>query len=207
MIGDDAAAFYPERSITYDEAVKTAVVMLGLYEVANTNGGYVQGYREYALKSGILSGVYGAADSALNQKGIYKLIDNLIDAPIFVIDDFSGGELKISQDKDTSFLTDSLGINVYEGIVTAFEATSMTDDIEDVGDHTIRVGGNKLSLEYTDGLKFLGYYVTAYCNNDDEALYIELAKRNSTLKVMSDNIESTTTLNELHYKADNTRVK
>lgn len=208
MIGDDAAAFYPEKSITYDEAVKTAVVMLGLYDIANANGGYVTGYREYAARSGILTGVAGTADSALNQKSVYKLIDNLIDAPVFVIDSYVNGEPKVSQDKDTTFLSDSLNISVYEGIVTAFENTSLMDDTEDVGDNTIRVGANLFTLEYTDGTEFVGYYVKAYCNDDnDEALYVEITKKNDTLRVMSDDIEDSTDLEALHYRINNGRIK
>lgn len=206
MIGDDKAMFYPEKSITYDEAVKIAVVTLGMYEVAQYKGGYSVGYRAAASDRGLLSGVSGNPEQALNQKSIYRLIDNLIDTKLYIVESYSAGDAKLTKGEAT-ILSAHLELEVYKGIVTGYENTSLQDDLEDIGENSIRVGDRIFNLEYTDGGEFVGCLVTVYHNSDGDVVYIEKDKKNKILTVTSDEIEKTTTIDELHYRPDEGRVK
>lgn len=206
MIGDDVASFYPENNITYDEAVKTAVVMLGLYDIAYNNGGYVEGFRTSAANRGLLKGVSGSPDSPLSQESVYNLIDNLIDAPLFVVKSFVGGEAQMGYDENVTIMSDILNLESCTGIVTAYESTSLKDDTEDIGVNSIRIEDTVFELTYTSGDVFVGYNVKAYYNANDEIIYIEPYKTN-VLTISRDELEKETTLEEIAYRIDGGRIK
>lgn len=199
MVGDENAYFYPERSITYDEAITTAVIMLGLYNAANVYGGYSVGYREAAAKRGLTAGVVGNTTDAITQKNIFKLIDNMLDTPMFVISSY-GEDMKVSQDENATILSENLGLSVHKGIITAYEYTSLVNASDELGPDTMRMDNTLYDITYTDLTDFVGYYAETYYDEDGLAVYVDVSKNNKVLTVSSDDIESATTLTSFKYR-------
>lgn len=204
MIGDDTAAFEPERSITYGEVVKTAVVMLGYYKPSEQKGGFSQGYINQAASAGLLSGVNGSAGQNMTQKNIFKLLDNMLDAKMMVIDTSYGDYEYNAGDKDYTVLEKKLGLSAYEGVVDAVEYTSLKSDTEELADNAVRVGGTVFRLEYTEGDEYLGRYVKIYYDSDtDKIAYIEVKEnRNTVLNVSADMLYDTTSNLSVDYIKD-----
>ncbi|MBP3359533.1 MAG: S-layer homology domain-containing protein [Clostridia bacterium] len=207
MSGDDKASFRPDSGITYDEAVKTAAIMLGYTTVSELKGGFSTGYIDSAASAGLLRGVSASAGAAMTQRNIYKLFDNLLEVHMLTAS-VTGG-LQASDDKrEYTILKNKLGIETTEGIVDGFEYSSLAGDADEKGPDILTVNGAPFTMEYTEGYDYVGMYVTVYHDSDDNVIYIEVNdQKTKVLNVKASEIESETNTSSLSYRPGNSGVK
>lgn len=207
MSGDDKAAFRPDSSITYDEAVKTAAIMIGYTTVSELKGGFSGGYVDSAASAGLLRGVSAKAGTAMTQKNIYKLFDNMLDVPMLTAS-ITGGLQASENNREYTILKNKLGIETSEGIVDGFEYSSLAGDSDEKGPDILTVNGAAFTMEYTEGYDYLGMYVTVYHDSDDNVAYIEIDDRKTkVLNVKASEIETETNTSSLSYRPGNSGVK
>ena len=81
MNGYGDGLFLPDKDITYYEAVKTLVTVLGYEPLALQRGGYPQGYLKVANELGII--IYPNADNyAVTKSDITDMVFKAIDTPL-----------------------------------------------------------------------------------------------------------------------------
>lgn len=222
--------FNPNGEVTYGQIVKMIVCALGYEPVALANGGYLGGGYLYAGSSqvtGFTKGVSGTANAAASRATVARLIYNALEVEIMDQKSFStginGSTYEVLENK--TILSEYLELEKVDAVVTeTYLSTSQYDaeadeDVElvitknyadeDVANYAV---GEKLSFlaEGTDAATLLGYTVTAYVgeNEDgDDAIFAiaPKAKKNSTLVLDTDLIESFDGTELVYYKSESAK--
>ncbi|GEM_PF-2108626 len=118
--------FGPGDNIKYEDAITLLVRILGYEPAAQEKGGYPVGYLVVAEQDiDMTDHVKGSTGEAATRGAVFQLLDNSLTKPLMIQTGF-GTEKKyvVSGQKGTdtvkqTILTDKLGIEVREGIVTA----------------------------------------------------------------------------------------
>lgn len=163
--GDGAGNFYPENSITYNQAVKILVTALGFGEEAVKAGGYPEGYLNYANNLGLLRGVSYGGDNVIPRGDAFKMIYNSLDADRLEVLSF-GTDMRIGlADKSLrEVLMDdqNLGLIKFRGIVTANYKTYLADPITNMKKDEVEVGGSVFNKGNTNADEYLGMETDVY---------------------------------------------
>ncbi len=199
----------PEAPVTYEEAVKLIVAMLGYTPVANVKGGYPTGYL-YAANQvmKITKGATGTSGDAAKRWVVARLIYNALECRIMEQETWSAADPEFIKGSDT-LLDDYLDITKLEAIVTETFMEDFNDkEDQDVWFRVSKVNGNQVySTEEIDGEEeevpyfdiyfdangtgaeeYLGYnvvaYVQAYGEGDEELVAVApKAGKNATLQI------------------------
>lgn len=113
--------FSPYETVTYEQAIKTLVIITGYDAMANKNGGWPGGYVTVAGRNKMLGGV--ELTNPFSRKALYRLIYNTLDVPI--IDEVFSTSQENTLIKTNSTLRDKISdssaykLFKHEGIITA----------------------------------------------------------------------------------------
>ncbi len=199
----------PEAPVTYEEAVKLIVAMLGYTPVANVKGGYPTGYL-YAANQvmKITKGATGTSGDAAKRWVVARLIYNALECKIMEQETWSAADPEFIKGSDT-LLDDYLDITKLEAVVTATFMEDFADkEDQDVDFRVSKVNGNQVysteiideeevEVPYFDTFfeangtgaeEYLGYnvvaYVKAYGEGDEELVAVApKAGKNATLQI------------------------
>ena len=183
--------FYPEDAVKYSEAVKVLVGILGYGVKAELLGGYPMGYMQLAASFGINLNV--TQETELTYAQIYEMLDAAIE--VDVLEMIGAGQTDSYRAYDGRTVL-SVYHNIYadKGIVTATEATTLTD-----GTYNVPKMGEIIidDVVYTEGKtnvsEYLGYSVEFYVRRDKnaakpEVIYAQPSSRNRVQVIESENI-------------------
>lgn len=158
--------FKPDKFITYKEAAKALVQVLG-YDVAVTEKNY-DGYYAQAHRLGIMKNVSLSKDERLQVKQLTMMLYNtlFIDSMGAV---FTGAGQEFSVAKGHTLLSDTFNLVKIDGVVTANSITNLSFEAElPVG--KVMIGGIVYHAGQTNAEDLLGYKVRAYYDKDTETL-------------------------------------
>mgnify|MGYP002769684880 CR=1 FL=1 len=147
-------SFYPNSAISYDEAIKIIVRVLG-YEPAAEK----EGYNAAAVKAKVLGGV----NSKFELKDALRLLDNALESPLMRQLSY-GSSVEYSVEKERTLLTEA-GI-----IIKSVYITNV-----DVHDGTIEADGTEYSTENVNLDSIPEGRAKIYVrNSDDTVIYIDV---------------------------------
>ncbi|QUH19165.1 S-layer homology domain-containing protein [Alkaliphilus sp. B6464] len=162
--------FGPGDNIKYEDAITLLVRILGYEPAAQEKGGYPVGYLVVAEQDiDMTDHVKGSTGEAATRGAVFQLLDNALTKPLMIQTGY-GDEKKyvVSGQKGTgtekqTILTDKLGIEVVEGIVTAnYRVDSKLKA------NQIKIGKDKYEVtEEFDVDAILGLEVSAWQDKDD----------------------------------------
>lgn len=157
--------FRPDDAISFEEAVKILVSMLGYDRYAQYNGGYPKGYMTTAQKLEMLDGIEDSR--VLTYEKMAILFANALNIPIFEEVVFGNDYTSFSQSKTETLL--SMYQNIYrtEGVVDAISNSSIYSE-NGVGENRISIDGT-LYESTESNLKFFGCDVVAYYYKDEKS--------------------------------------
>lgn len=121
--GSDAM-FYPDEYITYEQAFKIMLTLLGYGEIALADGGYPAGYIKWAGLKGIGKGVKTEAGGTLTFENVIKIIDNTAHAE-YLLQVGWGENTAYESKRDKTFLSEVLKIYEERTLITANPYTSL----------------------------------------------------------------------------------
>ncbi len=190
--GDGNGAFAPEDPVTFEQASKILVNILGYGDVAAATGGYPTGYVTVALNEGVVPRDSGLQlGSPVSRGNIARMIYNALDTEILkqvsfgdrAVFEAGGGRTLLSEGlklkKATGTITANSATTVYGGSLRLVNAVEIDDVIYEVGD--------------TDAEALLGYTVTYYYQDEesDPVLRYVIPKSgvNQTLVIKADDME------------------
>ncbi|MBR3932329.1 MAG: hypothetical protein IKJ68_00265 [Clostridia bacterium] len=155
--------FYPDRSITYAEAIKMAVVALGYANEAGMAGGYPQGYIIVAANLDLTDGISFEQSSPLSYGDMLMLINNFINIDIRMQTGY-GDNFEYSITKGHTILSEHFKLKKISGIIEADEVSSLYDkNLKSSTGHITLAGTDYIY----DGGYTLGTRVTAYATTDE----------------------------------------
>lgn len=184
---------YPDRTITYMQAVKALVSVLGYDFDANQKGGYPSGYLSSASSLKITKGTENTdKDDPLTYGTLCILLYNCLDVERIVVTSYSGnGEVEAK--KAGTVLNDIFEIYEARGRVNANSITSLTGKNE-LNPERLWVDSKEYINANGDYDEYFGYNVRFWHKENDlgsdEILYME--KDASANKILTVNSEDGT---------------
>lgn len=199
--GVSESHFMPDDTVTFAQAVKMLVCVLGYDVQAEAQGGYPSGYIAVASRLDLLKGV----SEKMNRGDMAKLVFNALYVPLYEGVAFDGeGALGYGESEET-ILTKYLHLKKVTGIVTANAYESIGTANAALGQ--ISIEGEKLYTGTTDIENYIGQKVTAYvAETDGEDIYtvktFRVAKKAETKALLAGQVLSGTTKTRLHYELE-----
>lgn len=145
---NDARLYYPDRFVTYEEAVKMAVCALGGETPANTNGGYPTGYLSVAASSKIIDG--SQSKKFITFSDVCDILVKALEVPLFQENNFIVKEgdtsSQITVNKNDTALTYYLNI-------TVLKANIVSEDVSNnsLNAKILSIGKSSADFEKTAG--------------------------------------------------------
>ncbi|MBE7051825.1 MAG: S-layer homology domain-containing protein [Ruminococcaceae bacterium] len=197
-------SFAPDGIITFAEAVKSMVTMLGYGNVAEAYGGYPHGYIKVANSEKLLTGISGYDSNTINRGDVALLIYNCLDKPMLIQTSFGGETERYEPDSSRTILTEGLGCNKYEGSVEANKITGI-NGFEALGTDEVLIGGNKFLVGKSGIEDYIGYELEVYVKEDkfkDEktVIFFDISDETRVINVSPDNINPSTNLRNFVYE-------
>ena len=166
--------FGPEDDVTYEQAVKMAVAMLGYEPLAVSKGGWPNGYMQQARDLNMLKNSEMAQESPAPRKIIAQILYNSLEIDLMEKTTVSGSDEPLYEiKKGKNVLNYYLKMTKHEGVVIAnsisrldgTESALLDDEIEI---STKSSGNVKIQVDKLTGIKdMLGINVYAYTKQDD----------------------------------------
>lgn len=172
-----SAMFYPDRYITYNEAVKIMMHILGYELHAEKKGGYPRGYMHYAGILGLTDGILLSGEGCISRGEIAMLIVNSFDITIY------------SPVDSGTLLEERLRLYTAEGRMTKNSRTAL-NGASSVKDNIIAIEFKDYETE-TNYDELLGSYVICYYtldNGNKTVKYVHAAKKNEEISIKKENI-------------------
>ncbi len=149
--------FRPNDVISYSEAVKIFVSLLGYDDYAKANGGYPGGYISAANRIKLLNGV--SANENVTTGMLTTLMYNAIHTKVLEVEKM-GDSVKYSNDNERTLLSLYKSIYFTEGIVEAVNGLTLTGN--KIGENKCLIDGKIYQNGKINVTDMLGYFVTAY---------------------------------------------
>lgn len=176
LMTTNGGIFGGDNALTYNDAVKIAVRVLGEDELAKRAGGTDADYEKLAAKRGILKEVNKTSDGSITKQDFLRLFYNLLDEKVFTAETL-GADAEYTLKSDETFLRVYHDIYKDKGTVNADSRAGIN------GSAAARRGFVNIgSEEYIDSdgscAELLGctvtfYYKEADATDDNRLLYFE----------------------------------
>lgn len=182
--------FFPASSITYRDAVKILLDVLGYYSLAMDNGGYFDGYLKIANNTKIMKGVSGTLGEPITFGNAAKLFANALNMEMIEAKPtYHGFEF---EETDNTMMEIRMGVYTGKGILSENEFTSL-NTINGSGISGCVTIGNYSGFLYKSFKpeEYLGYYVEYYYTAENNTiLYLNNAdKKNNVITVADSEID------------------
>ena len=125
--GYGGGLFGPEDKVTYEQAVKMVVCALGYDMVAQRKGGYPTGYLSVASSEGITKNSKGTVGEPAKRSTLVMLVYNSLEVRLFDQSSWTMDGSDEYKKTDDTVLSKYLGVQRWEGVVTAVPYTSYAD--------------------------------------------------------------------------------
>ncbi|MBQ4518727.1 MAG: hypothetical protein II997_09110 [Clostridia bacterium] len=186
LMENEEGIFAPTNELTYVEAVKAMVKLLGYNATIKGDSDAV--FMEAAQRAKILTGITKNDDGTISRGTMYRLIDNALEANV-IVEAGVGDKGRVVYEKGGTLLAEYHDIYMTDGIVSATKYGELSYDNVTVG-NTINIDRVGYSIKGGKGTEYLGYRVRAYykeASPDREILFMAPFK-NEILTITSDNI-------------------
>lgn len=198
IISDPADGMYrPQDALSYNEAVKLVVCLLGYGAKADASGGYPIGHLTMASTLKLSGNVSAEADGTISQGAFYQLLFNALDVEVMEgVTNGIGGYIYTEGD---TLLSMHMDLTMTRGVVTANKYTKLSGG-EGVNDGEIALDGRTLKMESVDYSDLLGYTVKCYTRieDDEEIVVYMMPYRTEVTEINTDDISLLTT-NQIRY--------
>lgn len=188
-VGDQR--FDPENNVTYEQAVKVLVKVLGYDVMAQQNAGDVYTpYMVTASSIGLLRRISLEGSQPLTRGQLAVLLDNALDIPLMVLN--GKGEYEIDDDATLldNFLRDGAELS---GVVEATSEVSLKGDVK-LDDDEVLISGYRYKVGTTNAKELLGMTVSFYMIDIDGEAYIQgiypAKNKNTTLTLAGEDVVS-----------------
>ncbi|MDD6308987.1 MAG: S-layer homology domain-containing protein [Clostridia bacterium] len=206
MSGTGEGLFSPGKPMTYNQAVKVLVSMLGYGVYAENDGGYMTGYYQTAKQIDLLDGTENGREEYIRAGEFAVLLRNALDIDMVSKTSYGiNAAEKYATDKGKTLLSSYFGLKKYTGRVTGNYYISM--DGARLRSGQISLDGNVFEAGESGAEHYLGRDVNLYVKADstNEIIDISPCKRVKVTVVQGKDILSATTKGRLAYSDSENR--
>ena len=159
--GGSNGYFNPGDNITYAQALKIIINILGYTSVAEAKGGFPAGYMSVAGSLDISDGINVDADGFLNQSQVMILLENASKCDIMKIASI-GDPTEYITNKGETILTEKHKINFVESVIEANAYTDLIAQDSGLMPGEVSLGGKIFAAGKSDAENLLGYNAEVY---------------------------------------------
>lgn len=189
MSGDENSNFGPNENVTYIQALKVFLTIAGYNSVAVTERDWTVGYYKLARKLDMCID-NNDLNSEIAKEEVMEIFYNFLQINVLSTDSITNNNVQYSSKNSDTVLKDILHINLYEGQMTyngysyiSYDTNSNSGDIV-VDNKTIKTGGE------IPVLGLLCRNVTAYCDENDNLIYIYANDEDDVTRIDAKDINS-----------------
>lgn len=171
--GDENKNFNPDDNITYQDAVKILVSVLGYTPIAEGEGGYPSGFMTTARRLGITDGIEFNNNELISRGDSAILMSNSLDIEIMRQSTFGGQNIYTSD--GSTVLSAYYDIYVKHGVLSEIGCANVYAE-QTASDNELVISGEKIKDGGLIAYEYLGMSVTAYVHSDNRqntAIFIE----------------------------------
>lgn len=205
--GFEDGSFRPEEPVSYEQAIKMLVSVLGYDVYAMNKGGYPVGYLVVAADKKLTKDIAGDAGAAMTKGTLVQLLYNALDVDLMEASAF-GSNTEYTIQSGKTLLSEKLKVVKKTGVVTAVKNTRLNNGIESgLKNDEVEIEGTVLKAGKTNALELLGYKVDYYYKEDSQTkdnvlLNLQTEDYNQAAVVLSDDISSASTKKTFAYWKD-----
>ena len=159
--GGSNGYFNPGDNITYAQALKIIINILGYTPVAEAKGGFPAGYMSVAGSLDISDGINVDAYGFLNQSHVMILLENASKCGIMKIASI-GDPTEYITNKGETILTEKHKINFVESVIEANAYTDLIAQDSGLMPGEVSLGGKIFAAGKSDAENLLGYNAEVY---------------------------------------------
>ena len=197
--GYSETIFAPNDSVTYEQALKVLVLIIGYGKIAQADGGWPEGYIRQASRADMIGGV--SLTNPFSRGSLYRLIYNALD--INLVDEVFTTGPQGTLEKTDSTLRDKLsGYKGYElyrhtGVISANSYTYTTAPYSDLYDDEVVIDNRSVGNSFiykigkTNAFELVGCEVEFYAHKTDsgyELLSVKPTANNELLDISADDL-------------------
>ncbi|MDD6308746.1 MAG: S-layer homology domain-containing protein [Clostridia bacterium] len=194
--GTSAATFEPDKSVTYEQAVKMMIAALGYTVKAEAEGGYPSGYLAQASQLDILKGVKVGGEMSRGDMAI--LVYNALDTELFIRSLYGDAALEFETNKAKTLLSYYLKVSRLTAEITATPMGEIIDPGKKLKNDEVAVGTVIMKKGETAAQEMLGMRIDIFTREDGETekpVILAVVPRSNTkvmdLRVSDIEIQST----------------
>lgn len=183
-VGEDRM-FRPAEPITYSEAVKIVVCMLGYRPVAETKGGYPIGYNVTASRLDLLDGISENAEQLFTLNDAIAIIYEALIAPLYIVDSITigpdGSMLGYSSSEDNTLVYEGFGYKYITGILTGYDGMNISFDVTASEGQAVV---DNIAYKVEDGLEltdWIGSHISILVDKDNVICYAYQEPKNEKI--------------------------
>lgn len=196
--------FGPENPVTYAQAVKMLMSVMGYSVAAERNGGYPQGYMAVAAAEHVAVSNAGSIDSVLTRAMTAELLCSSFNVDLYM----KNGSGDMIKEKDKTILSEYYDGDETKGYVIS--GNDVSTNGEKTGIDVVNIDGTDYKTGITRASELVGYYVNfIYEEIDDERTLLYICPQTSKtveFELDSRDIESYADY-KYEYDAGNGRTK
>ena len=184
MVGESDTMFNPEGAVTGLQFGIILSRVLGYEPVAQTFGGYPQGYIKLISDLELLDGISINLNEPIKRSDAAVMIYNALDINLMEHAFPGSGDSLVVSDDET-ILSKYLGLVKGEAMIKANSCTNLERDL-DLGEGQILLGDIIVDEGVTNASEYIGYYVTYYLDEETETLkYLTPKKNKNEIKIIN----------------------
>lgn len=168
--GTGENVFSPNEFVTFNQAVKVLVTLLGYDTLAKQEGGYPMGYVKYAVQADILTGIKAGGETELTRVGFANLIYNALHARLWEIDGMSSTGT-FGYKTGHTMLDAYHGYFWSEGIVEANDNTYYNNASKRAIENNVVINSKTYGVLDTDAKNLIGQNVEYYYKENEKGLF------------------------------------
>lgn len=188
MVGSEDGYFFPDQNVTFDQMVKILMSVAGYGQIAESHGGYPNGYNRLASEHKLFKNVPQKGNSYLTREEAAQLIANALELEVVFLNHSDNNSMQYDTD-GTTVLERFMKIYKTEGVIKANSYTR-TVGTDEISKGTVEINGAVYGVGNTDADDYLGYYVEAYYKENDEYLVAVLPKKNDVYEISAEDFIS-----------------
>lgn len=191
MVGSGDGTFSPSKPILMEEALKSAVVLLGYKQYAEAAGGYPGGYFKVGYEKNLLDGVGAGENGGITRENAAELLWNTMSAYVMEPSGTDKNGMVYSEKYDKTLLYKTREILRKTGKVTANSVTDLEGGTG-IAKGMLEIDGAGYEDKTENGAKLLGRKTEFFYKEGtpDELIYIKAEKRTETVILNSEDIDS-----------------
>lgn len=209
IAADSKGNIYPDTEIALKEAAAIAVKVTGHSIVAESKGGYPNGYMNVAKTNKLLEGLPTSPNKVVTKGMAVRLIMNTLKADL-MLQSF-GGDAAFEEAEGKNLLSGMYNVYYIHDVVNGVDVSRLAGE-NDIEAFYAVIGKTELEVMNIENIhEYLGYRVEAYYTVEKgdipRLIYIEKSDKNNEIVIKIDDVENVTSGRIKAYDENTNRTK